>query len=813
MSDTRTEHDFRVDPDHLRRQVDPADLPFESTAEVEPLVGTIGQPRALEAIDFGLEVPTAGYNLFLTGPPGSGRMSTVLDMLRRVAAERAAPHDWIYVHDFDRPDQPRGIRLPAGRARRLERDVDRFLEDANRAISRAFEGEAYDERRREALGGLEQQRGEVMRQLEAFASERGFGLQVTQAGIVAFPVSEGRPIPPQELQQLSPERRQDIESRGHEIEEEIQDVRQRIRGLEREAQERGRELDREVALFAVDPLVRELRQRHEDQPEVVAHIDRIREDIPEHLPDFRGAASDGQHEEAPPAVQQAARREEHLDRYRINVLVDNDGATGAPIVLERNPTYYNVVGRVEYRSATGAMVTDFRQVKAGALHRANGGFLVLEALELLRNPLAWEALKRALRQREVRIENLVEQFALLPTATIAPQPIALDVKVVLVGQPQLYQLLQQADEDFRELFKVKADFAPDMDWTDENARGYAAFVSRCVRESGVRHLDRSAVARIVEHGSRIREHQGKLSTRLQEIADIVSEASFWATRAQHDPVRREDVDRAIEQRDRRSSLPEDRLRELIVDRTIRIETEGERVGQVNGLSILDLGDYRFGVPSRVTARSSIGRGGVASIERETELSGRIHSKGVLVLSGYLAQKYAQDWPLALRATLTFEQSYEEVDGDSASSTELYALLSTLSGLPVRQSMAVTGSVDQHGEVQAVGGVTRKVEGFFAVCQARGLTGDQGVIVPAANVRHLTLRDEVVDAVREGRFHVWAVSRIDEGLRLLTGQEAGTATDGGTYPEGTVHRHVADRLRHYAQRLANLDTVPDGPAPQ
>src|SRR5919204_2168634 len=375
MSDTRTEHDFRIDPNHLRRQVDPADLPFEWTADVEPLVGTIGQPRALEAIDFGLEVPTAGYNLFLTGPPGSGRMSTVLDMLRRVAAERPAPHDWIYVHDFDRPDQPRGIRLPAGGARRLERDVDQFLEDARREISRAFEGEAYDERRREALGGLEQQRAEAMRQLEAFASERGFGLQATQAGIVAFPVSEGRPIPPQELQQLSPEQRQDIERRGHEIEQEIQDVRQRIRGLEREAQERGRQLDREVALFAVDPLVRELRQRHEDQPEVVAHIDRIREDIPEHLPDFQGAASDGQHEEAPPAMQQAARRAEHLDRYRINVLVDNGGATGAPIVLERNPTYYNLVGRVEYRSAMGAMVTDFRQVKAGAPPPGHGGGL------------------------------------------------------------------------------------------------------------------------------------------------------------------------------------------------------------------------------------------------------------------------------------------------------------------------------------------------------------------------------------------------------------------------------------------------------
>jgi lon-related putative ATP-dependent protease len=458
------------------------------------------------------------------------------------------------------------------------------------------------------------------------------------------------------------------------------------------------------------------------------------------------------------------------------------------------------------------MVTDFHQIKAGALQRASGGFLVLQVLDVLRNPFAWQALKRALLDREVRIENLAEQFSPIPTATLRPEPVPLDVKVVLIGAPILYHLLYALDEDFRELFKVKVDFAPEMEWSEEHVENYAAFISRCVHTAGLRHFDRSAVARVVEHGARLRENQRKLSTRLLEISDVVSEASFWAGKAGHELVLAEDVDRAIAKKEYRSNLLEERVQELIGEGTIMIDTEGSKLAQVNGLSVVELGDYRFGRPARVTARVSLGRGEVESIEREIELSGRIHSKGFMILSGYLAEKYAQEWPLALKATLTFEQSYDEVEGDSASSTELYALLSALSGLPLRQDIAVTGSVNQHGEVQAVGGVTRKVEGFFAICREKGLTGDQGVIVPAANVHHLMLSDEVVDAVEGGDFHVWAVRTIDEGIELLTGCPAGERDEDGSYPEGTVHRLVEDRLRGYAQRLRAFAVSGDGLVP-
>jgi len=482
------------------------------------------------------------------------------------------------------------------------------------------------------------------------------------------------------------------------------------------------------------------------------------------------------------------------------------------VVIERNPTYYNLTGRVEYRPQFGAMVTDYTQIRAGALHRANGGFLVVEAADALAQPFAWEALKRALRSHEVTIENLAEQLSFVPTASLRPQPIPLDVKVVLIGTPLLHLLLHAHDEEVRELFKVNVDFAPDMDWTEDHVRSYAGYIARWVERAGLHHFDRSAVARVVEHGARLREDQRKLSTRLIDVSDLVTEASFWAGKAGREVVTREDVDQAVSRKEYRSSLWEERLRELIDRRTITIATEGEAVARLNGLTVIEMGDHSFGLPVRISATASLGRGSIESIERQIDLSGPIHSKGVLIVSGFLAEKYAQEWPLALRATLTFEQSYDEVDGDSASSAELYVLLSALSGLPLRQDLAVTGSVDQHGEVQAVGGVTRKVEGFFHVCGARGLTGTQGVVIPASNVPSLMLDDEVVEAARAGRFHVHAVRSIDQGIELLTGVPAGERQADGTYPAGTVYRLVADRLAGYAERLRGFGDSHNGSAP-
>jgi lon-related putative ATP-dependent protease len=771
---------------------------------VPPLEGTIGQPRAVDAIAFGLEINSPGYNLFVAGPAGSGRERTVLDYLQRFAPTQLSPSDWIYIYNFAQPDQPNVIRMPQGRGRKLAADLDGFLEAAQREIPRAFESEDYERHRREALSELSQRRDTLIDQLQAFARDSGFAIEVTPMGMVAVPLSHGKPLSDEEYQLLPTGTRQELEQRNKEIQERIADTLRQVRQMQKEGSERVRQLDHDVALFTVGPHLDELRETYADQPEILAYLNQIQNDLPEHLEDFRSEASEGQ-QQGILARLPGLQREEDLARYRVNVFVDNDELKGAPIIVERNPTYYNLIGRIDYRATFGSMVTDFRQIKPGALQKANDGFLVLQLLEVLRAPFAWDALKRALISKEVTIENLGDQYTALPTERLRPQPIPLDVKVILLGPPEVYYLLYQLDSDFQELFKVKADFAPDMDWNDENLGNYVAFISRLVREEGLHHFDRSAVAGVIEYGSRLREDQRKLSTRLRDIADVVNEANYWAGKNGHDNVQATDVDQAIAKRKYRSNLIEERLQEMIDNGTILIDTAGAREAQVNGVAIIDLGGYAFGRPSRITARASPGRGSVQSIEREIELSGPIHSKGFMILSGFLAGQYSQQQPLSINATITFEQSYDEVEGDSASSTELYALLSALSGLSLHQGIAVTGSVNQHGEVQAVGGVTSKIEGFFAVCKAKGLTGEQGIIIPASNVPNLMLEDEVIDAVRAGQFHIWAVRSIDEGIELLSGISAGQRDAEGQYPEGTVHRLVEDRLREYAERLRAFTT--------
>jgi lon-related putative ATP-dependent protease len=780
-------------PEQLCRRLDPSRLRFASTAEVEPLVGTIGQPRALDALEYGLSVETAGFNVFASGLPGSGRLTTVLDYLRGLVVGRPDPSDWVYVHDFDNADRPNAIRLPTGRGVEFARAMDEFVDAARREIPRAFESDEYDRRQREVATEIAGRREREEEELTRFAAERTIALKTTLLGVASMPLVDGKPITREQFERLPEEKRAAITKATAEVEERAAGFVRQVHRLEQEAARRVQELEREVALFATEPLFHDLAERFGDQPEVVSYLEDVKADLLASLGDFREGEEGG----LPFGL--GARPRDYA-RYRVNVLVDNAEATGAPIVVEPNPTYYNLLGRIEYRASFGAMTTDFREIKSGALHRANGGFLVLDALDLLRHPFAWDALKRALRSSETRIESLGEEFSAVPIATLRPEPIPIELKVVLLGSAYVYHVLYQLDEDFRELFKVRADFSPELDWTVEHHRNYAAFVSRWVRENGLRHLDREAVARLIEHGARLREHQRKLSARLIEISDVVSEASFWAEKQGHPLVEARDVELAIRKKEFRSNLLEERVRELIRDGTIVIATDGERVGQVNGISILDLGDHSFGRPSRVSARVSLGRGGIESIEREIELSGPIHSKGFLILSGYLAANYAQDWPLAVSATLTFEQAYDEIEGDSASSTELYALLSALSGLPLAQGIAVTGSVDQHGNVQAVGGVTRKIEGFHATCKAQGLTGAQGVLVPKANVQNLMLDEDVVQDVRDGKFHVWAIGTIDEGLELLTGRPAGKRRADGSYPPDSVHGLVAARLAEYAGKL-------------
>jgi predicted ATP-dependent protease len=798
--------ELALSPEQIRRRVDPDALPFETTEEVAPLVGTIGQPRALAALEFGLDVETPGFNVFVAGAPGSGRFTTAHDLVERLAAARAQPNDWVYVHDFALPDRPVALALPAGRGRALERDMREFVRSARREIARAFESEEYARRQHELAAEMTRRREDLVADLVAFARAREFAIDVTPAGVVSGPLVEGKPVTTEAFEALPTATREAINRRAAEINEATAAYAARLHELEKEAAERLRAVQRDVALFAVGPLLRDLRARYDGLPAVLAYLDAVESDVVLHVDDFR----QGEEDPEPLPMLLAGRRPDFW-RYEVNVLVDNSALRGAPVVVERNPTYYHLLGRVDYRPSFGAMVTDFREIKAGALHRANGGFLLLEALDLFRHPFAWDALKRALHGREARIEDLGQEFSSFPTSGLRPEPIPLDVKVVLIGPPIVYRLLYLLDEEFRELFKVKADFALDMEWDGEADAGYAGFASRYARDAGLRHLDRAAVARLIELGGRLAEDQRKVSTRLIEIADAISEASHWAGVAGREVATAEDVDRAVSEREYRSNLVEERVREWTANGTIMIDTSGARVGTLNGISIVELGDSRFGRPVRITARVAPGRAGPRSIEREIELSGPIHSKGFLVLAGYVAGTYGADDPLALSATVTFEQSYDEVDGDSASSAELYALLSALSGLPVAQGIAATGSVNQNGEVQAVGGVTRKIEGFYATCKAAGLTGEQGVIVPASNVRNLMLADEVADAVRDGRFHVWAVRTIDEGIELLTGAPAGRPGADGTYPAGTVHALVQARLRAYVARLHELDGDRGGPS--
>lgn len=788
----RTRHALK--PAQLRRRVSPKDLPFRTTADIEPLEGTVGQPRALSAIEFGLEIGTPGFNLFVAGRPGSGRGQAVQDELVRLSKGLPAPDDWVYVHNFADPERPQAIRLPAGAGPRLAADMAEFVLTAVREIPRAFESEDVAKRRADVLAALATRRDAAGEVLARFAAERSFGLEMTPAGVASVPLVDGKPLSREEFGALPTERRREIEEKGEEIQERVGTFMREMRQLEKEAAERSRVLDREVAEFVMGPHLDDVAERYADVPEVLDYLRQVRSDFLDHVDDFR----DGEEAQQPMPPFMQPRRPDH-SRFGVNVLVTNADCMCAPIVVERNPSFANLIGRVEYRHAMGAMVTDFHEIKAGALQRANGGYLVLEAADVLAHPFSWAALKRALRAREVRIENLAEEVAPVPTATLRPAPIPLDVKVVLIGTHHLFRMLHQLDEDFPELFKVKAEFSPDMAWEEASYFSYAGAIARWVRDNGLRHFDRAAVARVIEHGGALVEDQRKLSTRLLDIHDLVAEASFWAGKAGRTVVAAVDVERAVVERRSRSSLVEERLQEAIDDGTIAILTSGERIGQVNGLAVLDLGDHSFGKPSRITARVSLGHGHLVSIEREIDMSGPIHSKGFLTLAGYLAGSYAQDFPLALHATLTFEQAYEGIDGDSASSTELYALLSALAEVPIRQGIAVTGSVNQLGEVQAVGGVTRKIEGYFRTCQAKGLTGEQGVMVPHTNVSSLVLSDEIVDAVRKGLFHVYAVRTIDEGIEVLTGVAAGARAADGTWPAGTVHALVEERLRAFAER--------------
>ncbi len=797
---------------------DPEQFSFRTTDDLEPLKEIIGQPRAVEAVRFGIDIQQEGYNVFALGPAGTGKQSLLWQFLEARVGQEPTPEDWCYVNNFEEPHRPKALSMPAGWGRQLRDEMNHLLDDVRGALASAFESDEYNQRRQVLEQRFAQHEQEALAQLQSRAREKRLEVMRTPEGIVIAPLGpDDKPLSPDQAERLPEPQRKQLESEVGKLQEEAQRLFEEAPRAAREARQQVRELNHKTAEQALGPLIEELRRKYHDLPKVLEHLEAVQADLVKNGEDLLKLH---RAEQESPDVQGPFRLPvPHwlagpplLRRYQVNLLVDHDPAQGAPLVYEDHPNYSNVLGRVDHLVQMGLLVADFNLIKPGALHRANGGYLILEAHKLLAQPFVWEALKRAIRAREIRIESPGEALGLVRTVSLEPEPIPLKVKVTLMGSSLLYRLLRALDPDFPELFKVPADFAAQMDRSEADQQLYARLIATLVGKESLRPFDRGAVARVIEQSSRLAGDARKLSVHMRSVADLLHEADHWAGRDRSQHVRAQDVQRAIDSQTYRSDRLRERVQEEIQRGTILIDSQGAKVGQVNALAVIDLGDYMFAHPSRVTARASMGRGEVIDIEREVELGDPVHSKGVMILSGFLAGRYARKLPLSLSASLVFEQSYGAVGGDSASSAELYALISAIAEVPLKQSLAVTGSVNQHGQVQAIGAVNEKIEGFFEVCRARGLTGEQGVLIPASNVQHLMLRRDVVEAVSSGQFHVYAVETVDEGIELLTGVPAGQPDRQGHYPPESVNGRACARLEELARQRRKFGVQIKEPEP-
>jgi len=794
----------------LRRVVDPGPLRFSTTDELEPIAGLIGQDRALKAIQFGADIKSHDYNIFVLGPAASGKSTAVKSHLGPKAAEQSPPPDWVYVYNFENPNRPRALQLPQGRGQILAKGMVAALDELRSVLPALFEGEDYQVRRRAVDEHFRSGQEEALEALNSKAQAQNIAILRTPTGFTMAPMHEGKVVKPEVFNALPEAMRKDVEAKIEALQKELAAILERMPKADKQRRAELSVLNEEVAKRAVDEALDDLLASFSDVPAARDYIRAAARDLTRNVALF---LISGEEENAIVRQPVDTARDVRFRRFMVNVMVSggNGHTAGAPVVEELNPTHGNLVGRVEHIAQMGTLVTDFLLIKPGALHRANGGYLLLDARKVLLSPFAWETLKRVIKSREIRIEPPAEVSGMgfAATQSLDPEPIPLDVRVVLFGDRQLYYMLAAADPDFGRLFKVQADFDDSIARSPENDIAYARLIASIVKEHSLKPFDAAGVARVIEEGARLADDREKLSIEIGRIADIVREADYWSGQAKRKTTTRQDVARAIDEQIQRADRLRDRAEESIARGVVLVDTEGARVGQINGLSVVQLGSFAFGRPSRITARVRVGSGRVTDIEREVNLGGPLHSKGVLILWGFLAGRYALDMPLALAATLVFEQSYGGVDGDSASSAELYALLSALSEQPIRQSLAVTGSVNQWGEVQAIGGVNEKIEGFFDICRARGLNEDQGVLIPRSNVQHLMLREDVVDAVRHGQFSIYPVATIDEGIEILTGVKAGERGAEGRFPAGTVNRLVEDTLKSFAERARSFSKGPGG----
>ncbi|MCP4422778.1 MAG: AAA family ATPase [Chloroflexi bacterium] len=782
-------------PEALRRICQTDIFSFKSTAEVEPDSQIIGQPRGTRSIAFGIGIDSHGYNIYALGAHGTGRDTAIEHYLQQQTRTAPVPDDWIYVHNFTILHQPRAIQLPAGQGAKFKARMAKLISDLKQDLPQAFDTDSYRESIKNVQQGFEQEQSILLQALHKEAAAIGFGLMRTPSGFAIVPIEDGQQLTQEQVQQLPLDVRQEMEQKAQMLKTKLEEVAYKTHQMELETRQTMKKIDRAVAQAAVQHHFDDIQVAYSEEEEMCLYLDEVQADVLNQIGDF-----------APPVDSTEAI---DLSRYAVNVLVNNSDTQGAPVIMEANPTYSGLFGRLEYEMRNGLVTTHFSNIKCGSLHWANGGYLILNAHDLLKHPEAWEALKRAIKSEEISVQpagrmNDGQVFA----KTLDPEPIPLSLKIIMTGSVGMYYTLFERDEDFHALFKVRADFDSVMPRDEEAMLSYARFIATRCHQEDLFHFDQTAVAKIVEFGSRQADHQQKLSTRFGMVADLVREASYWAGANGRSQVTAADVQEALSERVQRANRLEKHIFEQFLSETIFIATEDSVVGQVNGLSVIDTGDYSFGQPGRITARTFMGEDGVIHIEGETEMSGPIHEKGVLTLNGYLGGTYAQDQPLSLSASLTFEQNYGGVDGDSASSTEIYALLSSLSEIPIKQSLAVTGSVNQRGEIQPIGGVNQKIEGFFRLCEARGLTGEQGVLIPASNANNLMLNEKVVTAVSNNKFHIWPIKTLDEGIELLTGVAAGKRQKDGTYPKDTIHHAVQTRLLQLAEELSNFGNNDD-----
>lgn len=781
----------RLKPEELTSPCNISDFDFETTSDLTPLKGIIGQERAVEALNFGLRMKKKGYNIYIAGLSGTGRSSYSNSITEKLAEEMPKPNDWVYVYNFKNADRPKALCMEPGLGAQFKKDIEDMIDQLLNEIPVVFGGTDYETKRNEVFREFQQKNQDLLTQLNQVAQKHSFMFKQSEHGLVTIPLKAGRPMTQEEYGELSPEEMAVLRENSNELSIDTLEIFNSLKQLEEQLRERIKKLDETVGYGVINYYINRLIQRYGHRENIIEYINELEEDIVHNIDRFKKTTEE---ENVPNILMMPMKSDEgFLNRYMVNLFINNSDLDKAPIINESNPTFYNLIGTIEYKNEMGVYKTDFMQIKPGALHSANGGFLILNVKEILTQPYAWETLKRALKTGEINIESTNKMMGYLVTSTLKPEPIPLNIKVLLIGDSEIYHALYNMDEDFRKLFKIMADFDVEMKKDKENIYKMAKFIATHCQKEGLMNFDKSAVARVIEYSSRLADDQERLSSRFNQIVEILYEADAWAEQAEANIVAKEHVEKAIQQKIYRNSKYEEKLNEMFDEGTLLMDVEGEKIGQINGLVVMGTGEHSFGKPSRITVSTYKGKSGIINIEREVRKSGSIHDKGVLILSGYLGEKFAQEEPMSLSVSISFEQNYSMIDGDSASSTELYAILSSIAEVPIKQYIAVTGSVNQKGEIQPIGGVNEKIEGFFDVCRLKGLTGRQGVMIPKQNVKNLMLKQEVIEAVRKNEFHIYAIGHVDEGIEILTGIQAGKK-EKGEYPKGSISYMVREKLK-------------------